>query len=216
MGREEHCRQISLACVGSAHSVWPTLGLPQLMAAYAFLVYTAQAPGCSAGELFKAGPAFCAFPWSKLLRFRFSSTPQRHRLDWVCILCPSPVRAAQATMCLANSLSQVGCVLITSLSQLLSLPGAPWEHHLRCAICLLWGADLWLQPSRQMPTFQDPRKIWLATGSRLTVWWTMPVSGAKIAPCLPALAVSRLLLCIWWGEGTVCSPSLVFTQSFVL
>ena len=32
MGREEHCKQISLGCVGSACSVWTTLGLPQLMA----------------------------------------------------------------------------------------------------------------------------------------------------------------------------------------
>ena len=32
MGREEHCKQISLACVGSAHSVWATQGLPPLMA----------------------------------------------------------------------------------------------------------------------------------------------------------------------------------------
>ena len=32
MGREEHCKQISLACVGSACSVWTTLGLHHLMA----------------------------------------------------------------------------------------------------------------------------------------------------------------------------------------
>ena len=37
----------------------------------AFLVYTAQAPGCSAGELSKAGPGLYALPRSKLLRFRF-------------------------------------------------------------------------------------------------------------------------------------------------
>ena len=30
VGREEHCKQISLACVGCAHSVWTTLGLPPL------------------------------------------------------------------------------------------------------------------------------------------------------------------------------------------
>ena len=30
MGREEHCKQISLACVGSAHSVSATLGLTLL------------------------------------------------------------------------------------------------------------------------------------------------------------------------------------------
>ena len=81
---EEHCRQISLVCVGSAHSVWTPLGLPQLRAACAFQVYTAQAPGCSAGELSKAGPAFRALPRSK--PFRFSDTPQRHRLGWACIL----------------------------------------------------------------------------------------------------------------------------------
>ena len=31
VGREEHCKQISLVCVGRAHSVWATLGLSQLM-----------------------------------------------------------------------------------------------------------------------------------------------------------------------------------------
>ena len=31
MGREEHCKQISLVCVGSAHSVSAALGLSPLM-----------------------------------------------------------------------------------------------------------------------------------------------------------------------------------------
>ena len=48
----------------------------------AFPVYTAQAPGRSVGELSKAGPGLCALPRSKLLRFRFSGTPQRHRHGW--------------------------------------------------------------------------------------------------------------------------------------
>ena len=75
----------------------------------AFPVYTAQAPGCSAGELSKAGPAFCALPRSKLLQFRFSGTPQRHRHGWACVLCPSQVQAAQATRFFASALSQVVC-----------------------------------------------------------------------------------------------------------
>ena len=29
-------------------------------------------------------------------------------------------------------------------------------------MCLFWGADLWLQPSRQMLTVQNPKKSWLA------------------------------------------------------
>ena len=60
-----------------------------------------------------------------------------------------------------------------------------------------------------MSTIQDPRKNWLATGSLLTIWWRVQVPGAKIgaALCLPALAVavSCLLLCLWPGEGPVCS-----------
>ena len=43
----------------------------------AFPVYNAQAPVCSAGELSKAGHGLHACPRSK---FRFSGTPQRHRL----------------------------------------------------------------------------------------------------------------------------------------
>ena len=73
----------------------------------AFMVYTSQALGCSARELSEAGPGLHAIPRSKLLRFRFSGTPQRCRLCWACALCPSQVRGAQATRCLASTLSQV-------------------------------------------------------------------------------------------------------------
>ena len=213
MGREEHCRQISLACVGSAHSVWPTLGLPQLMAAYAFLVYTAQAPGCSAGELFKAGPAFCAFPWSKLLRFRFSATPQRCRLIWACVLCPSQVRAAQATMCLASALS-LGVVHLTSPFPATWFPGCAFRR----AVCLFWGAALWLQPSRWMSCIQDPRKAWLSPRSLLAVWWRMPSLRLRLPlsfwlwlspACLPASGRG------WTGLQLASFP-LVFAQSFIV
>ena len=70
--------------------------------ACAFPVYTAQAPGCSEGELSKVGPGLHAFPRSKLHRFWFSGTLQRHRLSWACILCPPQVWGAQATRCLAS------------------------------------------------------------------------------------------------------------------
>ena len=92
----------------------------------AFAVYTAQAPGCSAGELSKASPGLHALPRSKPLRFRFSGTPQRHRLSWACILCPSQVRAAQVTRCLVSTLSPgqgVECILWPSPSQLLHFLG---------------------------------------------------------------------------------------------
>ena len=167
--------------MGSTHGVWTTWGLPQLMMACAFPVYTAQAPGCSAGELSKVGPAFHALPWSELLRFRFSGTPQRHRLSWTCVLCPSQVQAAQATRGLVSTLSQLGqCILSSPWSQLLGFPSTQRERCLRCAVCLLWGADLRLRPSWQMPIIQDPRKMWLASRSLLTVWWRMPSLGLRL------------------------------------
>ena len=110
-----------------------------------FPVYSAQAPGCFAGELSKAGPGLHALPKSKLLRFRFSGTPQRQRLSWACVLCPFQVRAAQVTRCLVSAHSGgVRCILSPPQSQPLGFLGVQWEHRLRCAVCLLWGADLWL------------------------------------------------------------------------
>ena len=88
-GREEHCKQISLTCLGISFSVWATLGFPLLMACVISqsallrfqvallgnclrqaLVYT-HFPGlCHSGSgsrvLHKGtdlvGPPFCAFP----------------------------------------------------------------------------------------------------------------------------------------------------------
>ena len=139
-GREEHCKQILLACVGSARSEWTTLGLPQLKAVCAFLVYTAQALGCSAGHCSKramhflcfpglscsaswilckgtdsVGRVFCALPRSKLLRR--PGAWGAHCPTWAMCLNHFPIRAAWFL-------------------------GVPREHHLRCAVCLLWEADL--------------------------------------------------------------------------
>ena len=145
-------------CLGHTGFV-PTHGM------YAFPVYTAQAPGCSAGGLSKAGPGLHALPRSKPLRFRFSGTPQRCRLGWACVLCLCQVRAAQVTWCLASAHSPGGA------GRLIASPvPASQFRRLRCAVCLLWGADLWLRPSWWMSTIQDPRKTWLATGSLLAVW----------------------------------------------
>ena len=110
------------------------------------------------------------------------------------ILITSPVQAAWFPRCTARAPSQVYC-------------------------CLLWGADLRLRPSWQMSTIQDPRKTWLATGSLLTVWWKMTVSGAEIAPCLPALTVAHLHLCLQLWGGACSQPTIspvVFAQSFFL
>ena len=70
------------------------IGFAPVHGVCAFPVCTAQAPSFSAGELSKVGPGLRAHLRSKLLRFGCSGTPQRHRLDWGCVLCPSWVRAA--------------------------------------------------------------------------------------------------------------------------
>ena len=62
MGRNEHSKQIFLACMGSACSVWTTLGLPQLTVVCPFWVYTAQTQGCSLGHCPKQALRFVYFP----------------------------------------------------------------------------------------------------------------------------------------------------------
>ena len=89
VGREGRCKQITLACF---HSVSATLGLPPLKA------HTAQALGCSTGNCLRLAlggmhlPGLCC---TQALRLRHSGSPQRRRLGWACILCPSQVRVAQ-------------------------------------------------------------------------------------------------------------------------
>ena len=85
--REEHCKQISLACVGCAHSVSATLGLPPLTAC----VLSQSTLLRLQVALQEAGPGLRALPRSKPLRLRFSDIPRRHRLGLACILCPSQV-----------------------------------------------------------------------------------------------------------------------------
>ena len=104
----------------------------------AFSVYTAQAAGCPAGTPSKTGTEFRALPRSKSLGFRFSGTPQRHSFGWACVLCPSQVRAAQATRCLAGGTVPGGtCILITSPVPATQLPMcgcAARQHRLPCAL----------------------------------------------------------------------------------
>ena len=99
MGREGPCKQITLVC---AHSVSATLGLPRSWC------MCPPCPHCSGSRLLcqepsKAGPGLHAPPRSKPLRFRYSGSPQRRRLCWACILCPSQIRAAQVMRCLVSA-----------------------------------------------------------------------------------------------------------------
>ena len=62
---------------------------------------------CLAGDLSKVGPGLCVLPRSKPLRFRFSGTPQRHRLSWLCVLSPSQVWTSHVSRCLASTWAMV-------------------------------------------------------------------------------------------------------------
>ena len=67
-------------------------------------------PHCSGSRLLhlepsEAGPGLHAPPRSKPLGFKRSGSPQRCRLHWAYILCPSQVRAAQVMRCLASTVA---------------------------------------------------------------------------------------------------------------
>ena len=104
VGREEHCKQILLVCVGSACSVSAKLDLSHSQRVYFHgLYFSGSRLLCQ--ELSEAGPGLPALPRSKSLRFTFLCTLQMCRLSWACVLCPSQVRAAQVTRCLASGVA---------------------------------------------------------------------------------------------------------------
>ena len=108
------------------------------------------------------GCIFCALPRSKQLRQ--PGVRQVHCPRWAVRLNHLPIS-----------------------SRSLSFPGAPQEHHLRCAaVCLLWGADLRLRPSWPMSAIQDPRKMWLATGNLLSLVEDAGLWGRECSIPLPS------------------------------
>ena len=121
----------------------------------AFPVYTSQAPGCSAGEQSKAGPGLPALLRSKPLKVQVLrySTKAQPRLGLRFVPFPDPSISGDQVL---GECTLPWCVvcLITSLFPAPRFPGctARAPSRLRCALCFLWGADLWLRPSWQMST----------------------------------------------------------------
>ena len=94
-----HCRVWGVLTVFPPHWVYPRswhVHFPSLHCSSSRLL---------CWELSEADPGLHALPRSKPLRFTFSGIPQRHRLGWACVLCPSQVRAAQVTRCLASGVA---------------------------------------------------------------------------------------------------------------
>ena len=135
------------------------------------------------------GPSFCALPRSEQLRWPSAWRAQSPPVGG-CVLSPPP----------SQPLRFSGCIM-----------GVPFQ----VAICLFWGADLWLRPSWQMLTLQNPKKSWLAMkpacslvedaslGPRLPPFWFwlpwLPVSGRGEGDGLvrSCLALLSPLFCEW-------------------
>ena len=71
--------------------------------------------------------------------------------------------------------------LITSPIPAARFSGCTRARLLRCAVCLFWGTDLWLQPSQWMSTIQNPKNSWLA----VEPVWSLVEDDASLGPRLP-------------------------------
>ena len=173
MGREGRCRQVSLACVGSARGVSATLGLPPLPSTLLRLQVALQG----------AGPGLRALPRSKPLRSRFSGTPQRGRLGWACALClPGSEQLRRPGAWPAHS-PRVGGASCHLPGPSRAVSGAPCVR-----------ADLWLRPSRRVSAVLNLRKSLVRNWKPVLSFLRDALSGAQfalfwlqlvpLAPCL--------------------------------
>ena len=196
--------------MGSSHSGWTPLGLPQPKAVCISWVHTAQAHGALQGYCPKWALHFMHFPglsdsgsWFSPgaqtgLAVHFVPFPGRSISgDLVLgectvsgglyILYTSPVPAAWSPRCAMRAQSQVCCVS----------PLGSWSQ----AVTLL--ADVNCSGSQEnVISSWEPAHSLVEDG----------VSGAEIAvaPCLPALAVTHLPLCLWGERALYGSSPLVF------
>ena len=213
-GREEHCKQISLERVGSAHSVWVTLGLPPLTVwalsgsillrlqvalqgnclrwALACVHFPGISHSGSGSWVLHKGtdsvrPAFCALPRSEQLRRPGAWRAYAPQVGQ-CILSPLPSQVLSFLVCSGRAISGVMCVSSGELIFACDPPG-------RCQPSRIPGILLsnW-EPARSL--VEDA------------------ISGAEFAPCLPAMAVSAFGGA--WANPQLAGSPLVFAQSFVL
>ena len=211
-GGEEPCKHVSLACVGSARSVWATLGLPPAhtcVLSWSTLLWLQvalqgiclkRALGCvHFPGLSCSGSGSCVLrKGSDLVGSAFCALPRSEQLGWLDAWWDHSPQVGGAS----HHLPSPSCCS----------PGAPREHHLRCAVSLLgsWSQAATLLAEVNHPGSQaDLVSNWEPAHSLMED----AGSGAKIAPCLLALAVTYLLLCLWWGKWPVCSWLALFWYS---
>ena len=106
---------------------------------WAFPGYTAQAPGCSAGNCLRQALGCVHSPG---LSGSGSGSPQRRRLGWACV-CALPrskqLRGPGAWR--ARSPPVGGCIFSPPPSQPLGFLAVQPAYLLSCALCLFWGAS---------------------------------------------------------------------------
>ena len=133
-GREEHCIQLSLAYVGSAHSVWVTLGLPPLtevvFPGLHCLGFRLLCWGLSEAALgcVHFSDLCCSGSGSRVLHKGTDSVGPA--------FCASQAQAAQATKCLASAHSPGEVHLITFLVPAAWFPGCAAASQV-CRVSLL-------------------------------------------------------------------------------
>ena len=162
-----------------------------------FVVHSAQAPGCSARALSQVDLVFRTRPRSELLRF--SGALQGHRRSWFVRFVPFPGPGSSGDWLLGECTVPGGpCVLSPPWFRRLGLPGAPPG-----VLCVSSGeliSGLTLLADVSHPGSQeDVVSNWQPAHSLVE----NVVSGAEIAvaPCLPALAVTHLHLCLPGGRA---------------
>ena len=119
VGREEHCKQISLVCVGSARSVWATLGLPLL--------------------------TVCVLSRTTLLRLQVALLGNCRRRALGCMPVPDLCHSDSGSWVLHKSTDSVGLAFhALPRSEQLRQPGA-WQTHspqVQCVLSPPWSSRL--------------------------------------------------------------------------
>ena len=181
----------------------------------AFPVYTAQAPGCSAGDQPpNVGPAFRALPRSKLPGFSFSSTPQTHR-QWSMCFVPFPGPSSSGDQVLGEHAIPGGlCVLITSPVPAPWFPGCTARAVSQVSHISPPGSDPpgRCQPSQMPGRLGQQLEACSQIGGRCHLWGQdcplLSGSGCHPPASLPLVGE--------WTALQLASSPLVFAQSFVL
>ena len=125
-----------------------------------------------------AGPEFCALPRSEQVRRPGAWRVHSRQVGGASYHLPGPSHSVSPAWCSRSAASGVPCASSGGLISDCDPSGG-------------------CQPSR-IPQVSN----WGPAHSLVED----AISGAEIAPCLPALVVACLPLFLWWGDGPVCSP----------